>query len=234
MEAWKNSHYYLGVVREGSLSKPRIVHRLDAATGGLLVVAKTKQSEIKLKDHFANRVCKKRYRAIVFGRLKSNGENINDDGDDAKEKDDTNYCGSIDFPVGGRPALTKYSIVSHSRSNHPKANGWITTVDLFPVTGRKHQLRRHLQCIGHPIWGDLRYGPYLKEECQEEPLLGTDSAEDTIHANKYPHYHLCLWALEITFSHPCKEGVDVTACIDEPLWYSELRSGQDDQWKKDN
>lgn len=221
------------------MSKPRIAHRLDAATGGLLVVAKMTQSEIRLKENFANRYCKKRYRAIVFGRLEPNSTScVVEDFDHDEEKEDTEYCGIINSPVANKAALTRYSIVCHSRSPYPQANGWMTTVDLFPVTGRKHQLRRHLKSIGHPIWGDQKHGPYPKVDvdCQDGVKRDIDSSapdydEDVnVNARDCPHHHLCLWALEISFPHPSKDEM-VLSQIDEPPWYSELRCGQEEQWK---
>ena len=81
------------------------------------------------------------------------------------------------------------------------ASGFVTTVDLWPVTGRKHQLRRHLASLGHPILGDDRYGgPRHKVS-----LLS--------------HENLCLWALEITLEHPtAATGLSLEqACAQEPL-----------------
>lgn len=115
-------------------------------------------------------------------------------------------------------------------SNCLKAQGFITTVDLFPLTGRRHQLRRHLRLIGHPIWGDFRYAAYSKTDrisskdsdndldcnCSEEDMRYKSS-------DKNPHSQMCLWALEISFPHPCKDET-VHASIDEPLWYEELRA----------
>ena len=69
--------------------------------------------------------------------------------------------------------------------------------------------------IGHPIWGDFRYGPYDNADKIED-----DISNITVDHN--PHGKMCLWALEITFPHPCKEDV-VHAQIDEPSWYEELR-----------
>ncbi len=101
-----------------------------------------------------------------------------------------------------------------------KAGGFVTTIDLFPVTGRRHQLRRHLELIGHPIWGDIRYGPYSKTE----KIMMKEGEENLECHNKNDlHSRMCLWALEISFPHPCKEEI-VHASIDEPLWYEKLRN----------
>lgn len=108
-----------------------------------------------------------------------------------------------------------------------KANGFITTVDLYPVTGRRHQLRRHLKIIGYPIWGDMRYAPYSKsDKIVNESTCSDDECdreyEGTLSAEKHPHSKMCLWALEISFPHPSRDEV-VKASIEEPKWYEELR-----------
>jgi len=80
-------------------------------------------------------------------------------------------------------------------------SGFVTTVDLWPVTGRKHQLRRHLASLGHPILGDDRYGgPRHK-------------------ASLLPNENLCLWALEVTLEHPtAATGLSLEqACAQDPL-----------------
>lgn len=176
--------------------KPVPVHRLDAMTGGLLLVAKSKTSESKLKTMFQDRNCKKRYRALVFGRLEEKGDS------------------TIRLPISGKPTETRYQVVSHTRSADPLAAGWVTTVDLYPLTGRTHQLRKHLKHVGHSIWGDRRYGRYPKttEKRDNDPdkLLSVSIEEN-------PHARLCLYAMEITFPHPVT-GKEMTVSIHEPTW----------------
>ena len=187
--------------------KPIIVHRLDAATGGLLVVAKTKESERNLRMAFAQRSCHKRYRAVAFGRIEPES-------------------GVIEEPVSGKPAETRYQVISRAPCRDPRANGWITVVDLFPVSGRKHQIRRHLRHIGHPIWGDKRYSWYFKEESSgiDEELSEADELDllfrTTVEEDK--HSRLCLWAMEISLPHPRTTEL-VTVCLtEEPEWISQL------------
>ena len=147
-------------------TKPRIVHRLDSATGGILLVAKTRMSESLLKRAFADRKVSKRYRAIVLGRLEGtkNGFNNGQDNDSGigniASTASNRWGGIIDSPISSKRAITGYEIVHHTRCVDPIiANGWMTTVDLYPVTGRRHQLRRHMKEIGFWIMGDRRYGP---------------------------------------------------------------------------
>ncbi len=76
--------------------------------------------------------------------------------------------------------------------------------------------------IGHPIVGDMRYSPYNTSEKEDIKRLSAECMDDFT-AEKNPHGLMCLWALEITFPHPVTKEL-VTAKIDEPGWYSELRA----------
>lgn len=117
-----------------TLRVPRHAHRLDEATGGLLLVAKTRPALQALSMAFELKRTRKRYAAIVKGELLGSG--------------------SIDAPVDGKPALTTYRAVGVT----PSASfGALTTVHLWPETGRRHQLRKHMALHGHPILGDRRY-----------------------------------------------------------------------------
>jgi 23S rRNA-/tRNA-specific pseudouridylate synthase len=91
-------------------------------------------------------------------------------------------------------------------------------VDLFPVTGRQHQLRKHLKLIGHPIWGDTRYAPYSADDKSAIKAQGIDADKKS---TLYIHSKMCLWALEISFPHPCENRM-VDAQIKEPAWYQFL------------
>ena len=219
------------------LGKPVAVHRLDAPTGGLLVIAKTKSAEIELKKCFKARSCRKRYRAIVFGRLgKGGGESGNDDC-----SKDSLPSGVIETPIDGKDSKTKWQVIEYTPCSEPGTNGWITTVDLFPTTGRKHQLRKHMKAMGCPIFGDKRYGPYTKKENDHEQKLrkseGLTKLVSTNHVmlsvadgdlletakvKDYPHCRLLLFALEISLPHPITKQ-ETTVCMDEPQWYKDLR-----------
>eukprot|EP00041_Stephanoeca_diplocostata_P021346 m.495888 g.495888 ORF g.495888 m.495888 type:complete len:547 (+) comp21803_c0_seq4:367-2007(+) len=118
-----------------ALTVPRTVHRLDTPTSGLLLCAKTAAAHAALGKMFESKQVQKRYMALVVGRLEGEGD--------------------ITVDVDGRRAHSKYKVLAHHRSIVP---GWLTTVDLVPVTGRTHQLRRHMQHMGTPILGDSTYG----------------------------------------------------------------------------
>lgn len=116
------------------LQAARPVHRLDYETTGLVVVARTEQALVALGRSFQERRVHKTYRALVVGRLE---EGLR-----------------IETPLDGREAVSDVVVLGHTRSLKV---GWSTAVRLHPVTGRMHQLRRHLHGIGHPILGDRRY-----------------------------------------------------------------------------
>ena len=120
---------------EDALSRPMPLHRLDSRTSGLLLAAKTSSAMKELGLQFENRAVKKRYRAVVTGEIRKDG--------------------IINSPIDGRAALTVYKPV---RTAPSLKYGYLTLVDLFPETGRTHQIRIHLSAIGHPILGDNLYG----------------------------------------------------------------------------
>mmetsp|Transcript_47520 Transcript_47520/g.70742 ORF Transcript_47520/g.70742 Transcript_47520/m.70742 type:complete len:444 (-) Transcript_47520:45-1376(-) len=201
--------------------KPRPAHRLDAATGGLLVVARSKIAERGLSMAFAERTVSKRYRALVVGRWEGNSSN------------DRDHADVISHPVQKKPSESKFRIVGHYRSPYTR-DGWVTKVDLWPVTGRKHQLRKHCQVMGHPIWGDTRYGGTAMsgEICNRPAKNGTstkDKVDDLlatkVHEN--PLARLCLWAVEVSFPHP-RTGETVEVVMpNDPGWLRDLVKHQE-------
>lgn len=111
------------------------VHRLDQLTHGLIIVAKTHSSRVKLGEMFENKSIRKIYHAIVQGKLKGEG--------------------SLNSSVDGKAALTHFEALDCFPS---VKNEWISLIKLNPITGRKHQLRVHLSRLGFPIIGDPIYG----------------------------------------------------------------------------
>jgi len=174
---------------EDALKWPLPVHRLDYPTSGLLLVAKTKLARIKLGNQFENRQVKKNYRVIVVGQPPDEGV--------------------IDNQIENQEAITEYKLIKVTPSLKVKQ---ISLVDLFPLTGRTHQLRRHMAEIGHPILGDRKYGNDL-------PLLKGKG--------------LFLSAIGLEFKHP----VSNEGCIfqiSEPLKFSSLIERENRRWKKYN
>lgn len=114
---------------------PRPVHRLDHATSGLLLIAKTTAASIHLSQQFKNKTIQKRYQAIVIGQL-------------------TEPTGFINQPIEQKAAMTKYEVIQTVPS---LKTGHLSLLNLSPLTGRTHQLRIHLADLGHPILGDKLY-----------------------------------------------------------------------------
>ena len=129
-----------------------IVHRLDMATSGLMVMARGLAAQRELSKAFSAREVKKRYIAIVAGRLDAPPEG----------------WGIIDLPIivdwpnrplrivdhqFGKPSVTRWRVLGNN------GIGLSTRVELEPATGRSHQLRVHLRELGHPILGDALYAP---------------------------------------------------------------------------
>jgi tRNA pseudouridine32 synthase/23S rRNA pseudouridine746 synthase len=128
-----------------------VVHRLDMATSGLLVMARGLAVQRLLNDAFAQRQVHKRYEAVAFGQIHT--------ADSAWQTIDLPIL--VDWP--NRPLRTIHPqgqpSVTRLKSVHIDAVRDVTHVELEPVTGRSHQLRVHLQAIGHPIVGDALYAP---------------------------------------------------------------------------
>lgn len=142
---------------------PLIVHRLDMDTSGLLVLGLTSDAQRLLSGQFEKRQVDKAYVAVVAGRL-------------GAER------GEIDLPI--RPDIERrpLQIVDHEHGR-PSSTRWrlvaldaeCSRVELEPVTGRTHQLRVHMAEIGHPILGDVLYGP--------QPQTGEASPRLLLHAS---------------------------------------------------
>ena len=130
----------------GAPDRPGIVHRLDEGTSGLLIVAKNDRAHDVLARAFAERKVAKRYLALVWGRPSPGS-------------------GTIEKPVGrSRTHPVKMAVSgrgsrpARSRFTTAEAMAGFALLDVRPETGRTHQIRVHLQSIGHPIVGDDRYG----------------------------------------------------------------------------
>ena len=130
-----------------------VVHRLDMATSGLMLMARGPHAQRSLSKAFADREVCKRYEAVVDGRL-------------PPPADAPDGWGVIDLPIivdwprrplrmidalQGKPSITRWRVMAHD------APANTTRLELAPITGRSHQLRVHLQALGHPIIGDTLY-----------------------------------------------------------------------------
>lgn len=129
------------------LTGPRagIVHRLDRATSGVMILAKNLATSKLLTKQFANRKVKKEYVALVKGLPKIDEAII-----DVPIERNPKRPQSFRTGVNGKQAQTNYKVLEH--------NDNLSIIELKPVTGRTHQLRVHLAHIGCPIVGDPIYG----------------------------------------------------------------------------
>lgn len=141
-----------------------VVHRLDMSTSGLLVMARGLTVQRKLNDAFAGRLIHKRYEAIVNGVIEAT--------DGAWQRIDLPIL--LDWPnrprriidaQQGKPSCTRWQLLA----TDPLHN--TSRVALEPVTGRSHQLRVHLQAIGHAILGDMLYASPQVAELSGRLLL---------------------------------------------------------------
>ncbi|MDO8662070.1 MAG: RluA family pseudouridine synthase [Candidatus Omnitrophota bacterium] len=127
--------------------RPGIVHRLDKDTSGILVIAKNNSSHLKLAGQFADHSIKRKYAAIVKGRMEFD-ENV------------------IEAPIARHVIKRENMAVDYSDKSRYAKTYYRTLkrfddyslLQLEPFTGRTHQLRVHLAFIGHPILGDKKYG----------------------------------------------------------------------------
>lgn len=122
-----------------------IVHRLDRATSGVMICAKTPDALSRLQKQFSQRKTKKTYIAIVTGVPKEARALIDMPIERNPKQPQTFRVGS-----NGKSAQTEYKVL--------KTNGRLSLLELKPVTGRTHQLRVHLKYLEHPILGDALYG----------------------------------------------------------------------------
>jgi len=218
-------------------NKPVPVHRLDRATGGILVIAKTKEADSQLKTAFMERKCHKRYRALVLGRLEASSSSSADASQDVSATTNNNNnkqcCRTnesiIELPIDGKPSKTKYQVVAHYECRYTTRDGWVTVVDLFPETGRRHQLRKHMKLLGHSIWGDRRYMGIIDVSDADNDITatditvaGTDAASgggaENPHEQRPPLMsRLCLWAVELTVPHPVTNK-SMTFTLQNPQW----------------
>jgi len=174
--------------------RPRLVHRLDRDTTGILLVAKTRQAAAKLGRTFQTRSAAKTYWALVNGVPKPHQGKIeaalvkatNEDGEDRVRKA---RPGEQEVAMH---ATTHYAVVD--RMGQKAA--WVS---LKPTTGRQHQLRAHMAMIGHPIVGDPKYQDQLHEG---KSVLADSGVADKLH----------LHARRLVLPHPDGERkLDVTA-----------------------
>lgn len=157
-----------------------IVHRLDKETSGVIVIAKNPQAFAQLQRQFKERLVNKTYIALAHGKI-------------VPEEGEINVpVGRLEYNrmrfgvvAGGRESLTNYRVVKSYELRTKNKREVFTLVELYPKTGRTHQIRVHLKHINHPIFGDELY-------------TGRKTARD----DRVLLARVFLHAASITFFHP--------------------------------
>jgi 23S rRNA pseudouridine1911/1915/1917 synthase len=160
--------------------RPGIVHRLDKDTSGVMVVAKDDEAFHHLTKQFKNRTVKKVYLAIAYGRF-------------SQEE------GLIDSSIGRHPSKrkrisiqTKRGRVAITRWKKVEEFDGCTVLEIFPETGRTHQIRVHLSSIGHPLLGDPLYGRKGRPGTIHDPVLRESVKRmnrQALHAQRFEFTH---------------------------------------------
>jgi len=164
--------------------RPRLVHRLDKDTSGVLLIARTPGSAAYFSRHFAGRSARKIYWALVVGVPEVHDGLI--ELPLSKQPGTGGEKMMVDESGAGQTARTRYRVIDRAGNSA----AWL---ELQPLTGRTHQLRVHMAAIGHPIVGDGKYGG------QAAFLTGTISRKLHLHARR------------LVIPHPEGDALDVTA-----------------------
>lgn len=170
----------LDALRFGSRERPRLVHRLDRDTSGVLLLARSAAVAARLGRTFQSRKIRKIYWALVVGRPEPAQGRIDLSLEKRQGPRGERMAGG---DGAGKRAVTLYSVIE----NASQTVAWLA---LWPLTGRTHQLRAHCAAIGHPIVGDGKYG-------------GADAYLPAEEVARRLHLH----ARELSSPHPSGHGV---------------------------
>ncbi|HVZ36505.1 MAG TPA: RluA family pseudouridine synthase, partial [Polyangiaceae bacterium] len=194
----RNTVSYILQERYGRATAPRIAHRLDRETSGLLLCSRTPEHERLLKGAFENRRMHKSYLAIVRGELGADEGTI--DLPLARPAEGLHVL--MEVRADGLEAVTDYRVRARSAGH--------SLLELFPRTGRQHQLRVHLSALGHPIVGDKLYGPEGAAPFLE--TIETGLSAELVARLGHPRH--ALHAHRLCFEHP---GSGETVELEAPL-----------------
>lgn len=125
-----------------------LVHRIDKNTSGLLVIAKNEKSHARLAKQFFDHTIERRYVALVWGNFDQDEGTV--EGHIGRSRNDRLKMAVYPDGSDGKHAVTHYKVL--------KRYGYITLLELKLETGRTHQIRVHMEYIGHPVFNDERYG----------------------------------------------------------------------------
>jgi 23S rRNA pseudouridine1911/1915/1917 synthase len=143
-------HHFAKLSGVGGELRPGIVHRLDRATSGLMVVAKNDDAHRRLAKQFSGREVHKTYLALVHGWPKQDRGTIQS----AISRHSQRRTRMTTKGFGGREAMTHYAVQRKIDSPYGK----FALVEVKIETGRTHQIRVHMSSLGHPVVGDALYG----------------------------------------------------------------------------
>ena len=163
----------------GGEMRPGIVHRLDKDTSGLILIAKNDKAHTVMSEQFKSRTMEKHYRAVAYGGFSEDSGLI--DAPIARHPVDRKKMAVV---ADGKPSQTEWHVMERFRG--------ATLLDVHLLTGRTHQIRVHMQSIGHPLLGDKIYAPNIKT---------------SVHVPR-----LMLHAYSLAFAHPITgERMELTA-----------------------
>eukprot|EP01038_Epipyxis_sp_PR26KG_P010004 gene10004-13459_t len=162
-------------------------HRLDKSTGGLLLCSKNKQAEIALTVSFRRKQVRKLYTAIVIGKVEHKNYNNHKHANENHFNGWDHDYGIINSAIGGQDSVTYYKVIHHTKS---LTYNILSTLLLWPITGKKHQLRKHLQSIGHPIVGDKRYSSAILWPTNCDLLFLWSICIDFPHPKEYYNFYI--------------------------------------------
>lgn len=154
---WRETRFALQILRDQIRQRVYPVHRLDRGTSGILIFALSSQISRELGEQFSSGQVRKRYWAVVRGHPPESGSI---DHPLTRLKDDVDFLGQKILETA-QDALTHYRRLACAEipvavDRYPSSR--YALLELEPITGRRHQIRRHLKHISHPIIGDATYG----------------------------------------------------------------------------
>lgn len=170
---------------KGKYNKPGnvylgLVHRLDRPVGGAMVFAKTSKAASRLSEQVRSGEMGKTYLAVVYGVIDKPSGRLTDY---LIKNQDTNTVSVTNNPDEGKKAMLDYSVID--------SKDGLSLVKVNLITGRSHQIRVQMSHLGHPLYGDQKYGQEVNR----------------------PGMQLALWSYEISFSHPTlKNKVSFKSC----------------------
>lgn len=165
------------------------LHRLDKPTSGVLLFALSAAAASRMQPLFQQGLISKSYQAVLRGYAPETGE-IDYALSDKREKEEKRRASDIRPP---QSAVTRFRRLAEVELDYPVgrfATARYSLVEANPVTGRKHQLRRHMHHISHPIVGDTRYG---------------DGRHNRLFRDRLHSHRLLLWASRLSFIDPFTE-----------------------------